>query len=242
MHEFYSIIKSFKEHLVTIYASNAPLLVFCYKKQNKNTIKAKIQAAWHQSTWLMRYISSPVKSHVNVWPKIRATFKFYTHYFPLRWSSNIICASGWMFVVGWPRINFFMEKSSLNVLLNVFPVVSNRWQGFRLGFLRWTIPLNCFSEKYSCYRGHQQHSRFSIKDLLFSLMQNAHCACDLVGKHGPEIPGRSAKGPNALVPLQWVHSWIRHDPYSHTTQARPIERHVFRGRKVCWGLTEAKTL
>ncbi len=144
MHEFYSIIKSFKEHLVTIYASNAPLLVFCYKKQNKNTIKAKIQAAWHQSTWLMRYISSPVKSHVNVWPKIRATFKFYTHYFPLRWSSNIICASGWMFVVGWPRINFFMEKSSLNVLLNVFPVVSNRWQGFRLGFLRWTIPLNLF--------------------------------------------------------------------------------------------------
>lgn len=106
-----------------------------------------------------------------------------------------------------------------------------------MGFLRWSIPLNSFLWKVLAL---QQHSRFSIAGIFCFLWRRMHCACDLVGIYGPEIPVQSVKGPNALVPLQWVHSWIRHDPYSHTTQAWPIEHHVFRGRQVCRGLRRSK--
>lgn len=178
----------------------------------------------------MHYITSPLKSHVDVLPEIRATCKFFTHYFPLCWSSNIICALGWMTV--WNMATnklFFMENSSLNFLLNIahaFPMVSKWWQAFRLGFLRWTIPLKSFLWRVLVLpRPPAAFTLLHRRDLCF-LSCRMHCACDPVGKYGPEIPGQSVKGPNALVPVQWVQSWIRHDPYSHTTKAWPTERHV----------------
>lgn len=150
----------------------------------------------------------------------RPKFKYFTHYFPLSWS---ICAPsllslmfkcGLIYTQIWSR----MEKSSLNILLNISHVLwrinDDRVIIFR-GFFEARYFAKCITRV--CWNVLVPPATFAVfPDFLFTVMYNALClwpcwqisACN----------SHPVKGPNTLVPVQWVHSWIRHDPYSHTTQ------------------------